>query len=178
MSTTPETSAVQRPGLKQAVTGLVPPQVAEAHIRTRWRAVSGISAGASALAARLIRTVFLAPAGWMLLAPLFLLKIAPFVACRYTLTNRRLMIQRGLKPKPTHEVALADIDDVRLVESSYSAFYRAGTLEVISGGQVKLTLTAVPEPEAFRQSILNAVMAWVPGKAGKTLPMIPASAAK
>jgi uncharacterized membrane protein YdbT with pleckstrin-like domain len=177
MSTsTPDPAAAQRPGLNQAVTGLVPPQVAEAHIRTAWPAVTDVSPGLAGLGAKLIRTKVLAPLAWLLLAPLYFKKIMPFVAKRYTLTNRRLMIQRGLKPKPRHEIALADIDDVNLVESSFSPFFRAADLEVISGGQVKLKLTGVPEPEAVRRSILNAVMAWVPGKAAKSLPMIPASA--
>jgi hypothetical protein len=177
MSATPEASAVHRPGLKQAVTGVVPPQTAEATIRTAWPAVTDASAPLAGLGATLTRTRILAPLAWFLMAPLYFKKVLPFLAKRYTLTNRRVMVQRGLKPKPRQEVALADIDEVRLVESTYSAFYRAADLEVISGGQVKLKLTGVQEPEAFRQSILNAVMAWVPGKA-KALPMIPASEAK
>jgi uncharacterized membrane protein YdbT with pleckstrin-like domain len=177
MSTsTPEPSAVHRPGLHQAINGLVPPQTAESQIRVAWPAVTDVSPAIAALGATLIRTRFLAPLAWLMLAPLYFKKILPFLAKRYTLTNRRLIIQRGLKAKPTHEIALADIDDVTLVESSFSSFYRAADLEVISGGQVKLKLTGVPEAEAFRRSVLNAVMAWVPGKAAKGLPMIPASA--
>lgn len=177
-TTTPVPSAVQRPGLNQAVSGLVPPLVAEANIRTAWPAVTDASPALAALGATLIRTKLLAPLAWLLLAPLYFKKILPFLAKRYTLTNRRLMIQRGLKPKPKQEIALADIDDVNLVESSYSSFYKAADLEVISGGQVKLKLTGVQEPECFRRSVLNAVMAWVPGKAAKFLVMIPASATK
>jgi uncharacterized membrane protein YdbT with pleckstrin-like domain len=177
MSTsTPEPSTVQRPGLNQAITVLVPPQTAEAQIRIAWPAVTDASSGIAALGATLTRTRILAPLAWLMMAPLYFKKILPFLAKRYTLTNRRLIIQRGLKPKPTHEIALADIDDVHLVESSFSPFFKAADLEVISGGKVKLKLTGVQEPEAFRRSILNAVMAWVPGKAAKGLPMIPASA--
>jgi hypothetical protein len=63
------------------------------------------------------------------------------------------------------EVALEQIDDVRLVEGSGDQFYFSATLEVISGGQVKMILPGVPEPEGFRHAVLNAVKAWVPGKA-------------
>ena len=98
------------------------------------------------------------------MAPLYFKKILPFVAKRYTLTNRRLMIQRGLKPRPRQQVALADIDDVRLVDNSYNSFYRAGDLEVIGGGQVKLKLTGVPAPESFRRSILNALAPGCPAR--------------
>lgn len=177
MNETPAAAAVSRPGLIQAVTGVVPPQTAEARLRTIWPAVTAVSAAGAGLGATLIRTKLLAPLGWFLLAPLYFKKILPFLARRYALTNRRVVILSGLRGKPSGEVALADIDEVRLVESSYSTFYRAATLELVSAGQVKLSLPGVPEPEAIRQSILNAVMAWVPGKS-KALPMIPASAVK
>lgn len=170
-------AAVERPGLKQAVAGVVAPQTAEARIRTNWPAVTDASPGLANLGAKLIRTRFLAPVGWFLMAPLYFKKILPFLAKRYALTNRRLMILRGLKPQASHEVKLEDIDDVRLVESSYHPFFKAATLEVLSGDKVAMTLTGVSEAEAFRQSIMNAVMAWVPGKA-KKLPLVPASATK
>ena len=54
--------------------------------------------------------------------------------------------------------------------------YLSGTLEVLSKGQVALTLPGVPEPEGFRHAVVNAVKAWVPGKA--TGPFQPASAVK
>ncbi len=102
----------------------------------------------------------------MLLAPLFPLKFLPFVCKRYTLTNRRLMVRRGLaRPRPIQEIALSDIDDVRLDTAGSNAFYRSGTLEILSQGKVVLRLAGVPQPEAFRHTILNAVRAWAPGKA-------------
>jgi hypothetical protein len=158
---------------RQAVAGVMPPQLGEAMIREAFPSVA--QSGLSVLASKLQRTVILAPLGWLLLLPLFLKKIAPFLCTRYTLTNRRLMIRRGLKPKPVREIALADIDDVRLVPDSSNAFYRCGTLEVLAKGQVALTLPAVPEAEGFRHAIINAYKAWVPGKADNAH-FIPASA--
>jgi hypothetical protein len=162
--------------VRQAVTGVMPPELAEAKIREAFPTLNGRAPGVAKMAQRLIRTVFLAPLGWLLLAPLFPLKFSPLFCRRYTLTNRRLMIQRGLKPKPVDEVPLKDIDDVRLVEGSHDTFMHSGDLEVLSGGQVKLRLAGVPEPEGFRQSVINAVKAWVPSKA--TGPFQPASAVK
>ena len=176
-TTTPDADKARRPGLSQPVTGVVPPQIAEANIRTTWPTVVDAGPGLANAGRALIRTIFLAPLGWLLLAPLYFKKILPFLAKRYTLTNRRLAVMRGIKPKPKQEVALADIDDVRIAEGSYNAFFKSATLEVISGGQVKLTLTGVRDPESFRQSVLNATIAWVPGK-NKLLPMIPASEKK
>lgn len=158
---------------RQAVAGLMPPELGEAMIREVWPSVAA-SGGLATLAQKLMKSIVLAPLGWLLLAPLFGKKLMPFVCKRYTLTNRRLMIRRGLKPAPVHEVALADIDDVRLVSDSYDPFYRAGTLEVVAKGQVVLTLPGVPEPEGFRHAVVNAYKAWVPGKAKG--PFLPASA--
>jgi hypothetical protein len=146
-------------GRKMAVTGVVPPQRAEARIRETWPGVNDVPAVAG-LAHALMRTIVLAPLAWLMLAPLYFKKILPFIAKRYTLTNRRVMIRRGLKPVPSHEVALADIDDVRIEEGSLNPFYRSATLEVISKGQVALRLPAVKDPESFRRAILNARAAW------------------
>jgi hypothetical protein len=160
---------------RQAVAGLMPPQLSEAMIREVWPSIMDASAGIASLSGKLIRSVFLAPFGWMLNGLLFGKKLAPIVCKRYTLTNRRLMVRRGWKPAPIHEVALQDIDEVRLVPDSYDAFYRSGDLQVFSGGKEVLKLTGVPDPESFRHAILNAVKAW--GGPDKLKgPFIPASA--
>src|SRR3954454_18933156 len=113
---------------RQAVAGLMPPQLAETMIREVWPTVMEVSVGVAALSGKLMRSGFLAPLGWMLNSLLFGKKLAPVICKRYTLTNRRLMVRRGWKPAPVHEVALQDIDDVRLVADSYDAFYRSGDL--------------------------------------------------
>jgi hypothetical protein len=149
----------------QAITGLMPPQLGETRVREEWRTVLGINAGLATLARRLQQTILLLPVGWLILLGLFVLKLAPFIGCtRYTLTNRRLMIRRGWKPAIVQEVALADIDDVRLDPDGVDPFYVAGTLAVISKGQAVMTLLGCPEPEGFRQAVMNAVTAWVPGR--------------
>ncbi len=158
-------------GRKLAVTGLTPPQRGEALIRETWPGVEDVP-GAAGLAHGLMRTIVLAPVGWLILAPCYFKKILPFVAKRYTLTNKRVMIRRGLKPTPSHEVALPDIDDVRIADGSVSPFYRTATLEVMSKGQVALTLRAVKDPETFRRAILNATAAW--GKAAAAARSAPA----
>jgi hypothetical protein len=176
-------------GRQQAITGVVPPQTAEAMIREVWPsvaahpAVAGLGKTLTEVAGKLARTVVLlplailvAPLGWLVMGPFYFLKVAPGFARRYTLTNRRLMIRRGLKAQPSHEVALADIDDVRIVKDANSDFFMTGTLEIVSKGQVVLTLPGVKSPEAFRHAIINACKAWVPGKANA--PIIPASATK
>jgi hypothetical protein len=168
-------SALVGAGLRQAVTGVVPPQTGEARIRESMPTVVGIQAGMAGLGKRLIRLIVTAPLGWLVLAPLFAVRIAPFLCKRYTLTNRRIMIQRGLRPAPVAEIALADVDGVRIVPDSVDEFFRSGDLEVISRGEVKMRLAGVSEPESFQRSILSAASAWAGKPAG---PFLPASAAK
>lgn len=170
-----ETSTPSPPRPRQAITGVMPPLLGEARIREEWPTVLGINPALASLARRLMQSLILAPLGFLLLLPLFLLKLGPFCR-RYTLTNRRLMIQRGWKPRliAGQEVALADIDEVRFDPASVDPFFISGTLEILSKGQVVLTLPGVPEPEGFRQTIVNAYKAWVPSKA--TGPFLAASA--
>jgi hypothetical protein len=160
---------------QQPVTGVVPPQVAEAKIREAWPSVSR-APGVANLGRLLTRTILLAPLGWLVMSLLYFSKVIPGFARRYTLTNRRLMIRHGVIGKVAGEIALADIDEVRIQTDANSDFFRAATLEILSGGQVRLTLPGTPEPESFRIAILNACNAWVPGRTSKTVPFVPASA--
>ena len=160
---------------QQPVTGVVPPQVAEAKIRETWPSVSR-APGVANLGRLLTRTILLAPLGWLVMSLLYFSKVAPVFARRYTLTNRRLMVRHGWSGKVAGEIPLADIDEVRIQTDANSDFFRAATLEILSGGQVRLTLPGTPEAEAFRIAILNACNAWVPGRTSKTVPFVPASA--
>ncbi|HYT95384.1 MAG TPA: PH domain-containing protein [Gemmataceae bacterium] len=148
---------------KQAITGVVPPELGEARIREAWPSVAR-SPGMASLGRVLTRTIVLAPLAWLVMFFGYFGKVLPFLACRYTLTNRRLMIRRGLKGKPGQQVLLADIDEVRVKTDANSDFFRAADLDIISKGQVVLTLRGVPEPDGFRHAILNACNAWVPNR--------------
>src|SRR5712692_1492104 len=151
-------------GRKQAVTSLVPPEFGETTIRVVWPSVA-TSPRVAGLGRWMMRTIILAPLAWLMLAPFYFKKILPGLACRYTLTNRRLMIQRGWRRNPSREITLAEIDDVRLRPDSYDRFYRTADLEIVSQGQVALTLPAVTNAESFRHAIVNDYKARVPGKA-------------
>lgn len=152
----------------QAVTGITPPQVGEANIRTVWPSVAA-HPGPAGLARACYRTMILAPIGWFVLAPFYFMKLLAVLpglhglATRYRLTNRRLMICKGMKPVPDKEVPLDRIKDVKLITDANSEFFLAGTLEVIDvNGQTVLSLAGVPEPESVRHAILQAAAAWGP----------------
>jgi len=160
----------------QAITGVTPPEIAEARIRETWPSVASASSIA-ALGKMLTRTIILAPLAWLLMSLVYFGKVLPFSMTRYTLTNRRLMIRKGWKGTPRHEIPLAQIDEVRLITDGNSDFFRAANLEIVSQGRVAFTLAGVPDPESFRHAVINACNAWVPGKT-KSIPFLAASAAK
>ncbi len=157
-----------------AVTGVVPPERGEVRIRESWPSVAG-SPAIAGVGKALTRTIILAPLAWMIMALVYFKKLLPIFARRYTLTNRRLMIRKGWKGTPSQEVALADIEDVRVVTDVNSDFFRAGTLEVVGQGGQVMRMPGMPEPESFRVAVLNACTAMVPGKS-KMLPFLAASA--
>jgi hypothetical protein len=160
----------------QSITGLTPPQLSEARVREIWPSVAAAPAVAG-LGRALTNTIILAPLGWLIMSVVYFGKLMPMFMRRYSLTNRRLRIRHGWAGSSGPEILLKDIDDVRLITDSNSEFFRAADLQIIKGGNVALTLAGVPDPESFRQMILNTRNAWVPGKA-QTLPFIPASATK
>jgi hypothetical protein len=152
----------------QAITGVVAPQTQEAMIREVWASVTA-SSGPATIARKLMNTGFLAPLGWLLLLPLFAKRFLGFLpglsglTTKYTLTNRRLMIRKGMKAHAQHEVPLQDIHEVRLVQDDNSEFYLTGTLEILrKDGSTALKLPGLPEPESFRHSIIQARDAWGP----------------
>jgi hypothetical protein len=153
---------------QQAITGVESPRHGEALIREVWATIA-TNVPATTLARKLISTVILAPIGWLLIAPVFAMRFLgflpglSFLTVKYTLTNRRLMVRKGMKPKPVKEIPLNEIGEVRVVSDANSDFYVTGKLEILhSDGSVGLTLPGVPEPESFRQTILQARDAWGP----------------
>jgi hypothetical protein len=152
----------------QAVTGVTPPQVGEAIIRDVWPSVAA-HRGPAGLARACYKTIFLAPIGWLVLAPFYFMKLLAVVpglsglATRYRLTNRRLMVCKGMRPVPDKQVPLERIKDVKLVKDANSDFFVAGTLDVIDDtGRTVLSLPGVMEPESVRHAILQAAAAWGP----------------
>jgi len=152
---------------QEIIAGVVPPQQ-EAMIREVWATAAAYPAAATA-ARKMISSIVLAPLGWLALAPLFAMRLLgflpglSFLTVRYTLTNRRLMVRRGMKPKPEQEIPLDQIGDVRTISDANSAFYVTANLEVLrKDGAVVFTMKGVPEPESFRQAVIQARDAWGP----------------
>jgi hypothetical protein len=148
----------------------------ETRIREIWPTVARIPIVAG-LGKMLINSIVLAPLGWLVMAGVYFGKVMPIVGVRYRLTDKRIAILHGWGKSVRAEVQLADIDDVQIDPATVDSFFRSADLKIIRAGNVAMTLSAVPDPEAFRHAILDARNAWVPGKV-KTLPFISAAAVK
>jgi hypothetical protein len=146
----------------------------ETRIREVWPSVAR-SPAIAGLGKMLTKTIILAPLGWLVMSLTYFGKVLIFTAVRYKLTDKRIMILRGWRASVSQAVALADIDDVQLDPATVDHFFRSADLKIISGGNVAMTLSAVPDAEAFRHAILDSRNAWAPGKA-KMLPFISAAA--
>ena len=147
--------------------------MSETRIREIWPTVVRIPVVAK-LGKALTMTIILAPLGWLLMSAVYFGKILPFVGVRYKLTDKRVMVLRGWGKSVSKEIALAEIDDVQLDVASIDHFFRSADLKIMHAGNVAMTLTAVPDAEAFRHAILDARNAWAPGMV-KTLPFISAT---
>ena len=174
---------------KQAVTGLIPPQVTEATIAIRWPSVAAYMGGKPAdlgqaiqeAAKRLLQGVMALPqlwlvclllilltpiaaliavAAWILLAPFYFVKLMPFLMRRYVLTNKRVMVQEGWALTPGLQVNLSDIKEVRVAPGSERPFYLSADLEFLFGESGSMTLRGVPEYMTFKSAIENAYLAW------------------
>ncbi|MER3415065.1 MAG: hypothetical protein C4297_02485 [Gemmataceae bacterium] len=157
----------------------------------RFRAVAGLGARLQQLATALVRWIIrvserlptllailvggillgclfpvaclLAFAAWLLLAPFYFSKIAPFTMTRYVVTNRRVMIQRGWSLVPVAEIPLERIASVRVVPGSGDPFYLAADIEIYAQDAPEtpaLVLQGVKEYEQFRVIIENTYLAW------------------
>ena len=121
----------------QPIAGVVPAKIKEATVMTVWPSVAKFGLG------RWLGTLF--AIGWpavyifrlgnliaLLSIPialvLFFLRIAPVVGTRYRLTNRRIIVERGLTGVEDKAVDLDRFDSINIDVQPGQAWYDAGDL--------------------------------------------------
>jgi len=151
------------------ITGVVPPSVAEATVMTVWPSVASTSVGRSLGRLYRVREGFgpvsvgrlallaTIPLGLML----YLSMRIPWAIRRYRLTNRRVMIERGINPQVEQYVDLDRFDAIDLVVSPGQEWYAAGDLVFRRGPIETLRLSGVSRPESFRQTCLKTRQAYI-----------------
>ena len=83
------------------------------------------------------------------------------IRMRYVLTNRRVIVQRGLMPRDERSVKLDNFDTIRVVVQPGQAWFKAGDLVFANGNREVFRLPGVSRPESFRMACLKAHLAYV-----------------
>jgi len=144
---------------KEAVAGVWPLQLGEAHITMTFPSISATAIG------RLLGSIYGLPYPIGFLIHLLTLPLPVLVAVgmyvatgfrRYQLTSQRVRIRRGIGAREVQQVPLAELDSVRLQQRPGQNYYRAADLELVAGDKVLVTLPGVPNHEAFQHNILEA----------------------
>jgi hypothetical protein len=156
--------------MDQAISGVSPASVKETTIMTVWpsNAMFGLGRWLGMLYAQRFPDIYFLRIGnlWALLSipialVLFFMRVAPFIGQRYTLTNRRVVVYKGLLIEEERSVALDRFDRVEIDVLPGQAWYDAGDLIFRLGNTETFRLAGVSRPEAFRSQIVKAHMAYV-----------------
>ncbi len=92
---------------------------------------------------------------------LFFLRILPGVGTRYRLTNRRILVERGIAGKLDKAVDLDRFDSIEVDVQPGQAWYDAGDLVFKLGNVETFRLEGVSRPDAFRATCLKAHQSYV-----------------
>jgi hypothetical protein len=172
--------------LPPPIAGVTPPSVKESVVMTVWPSLAALGIGrflgrlykidwgfgvltvghliallTAPLAAALVIGRFavavkkeLPLIGWMF-------AIIPLDCFRYVLTNRRVVIQRGINPVDEVWIELDRFDTIDIEVQPGQEWYHAGNLIFRRGPIETIRLVGVARPEAFRQTCLKARAAYV-----------------
>jgi hypothetical protein len=156
--------------MKQPIPGVAPHELGEVTVMTVWPSVAAYPPG------RWLGQLFAIRAGWYIFTlgnlfalmsipvalVLFFWRLAPFVGARYRLTNRRIVVERGLRPnKVERYVDLDRFDSIDVVVQPGQAWYDAGDLVFHLGNVETFRLAGVSRPQSFRHTCLKSRMAHV-----------------
>ena len=149
---------------------LTPPDLPEAISMTVWPSIAATRAGrfvGRLAAVRLGLGRFFTLGKLLAVATIpvalaaFLWKLLPFVCRRYRLTNRRVVVQKGLAPVEERSIGLEQFDSIDVRFLPGQEWLRAGEVVFRSGQREVFRLSGVPHPEPFRRACLEARTALV-----------------
>ena len=156
--------------MHQPIAGVTPSELAEVTCKVVWPTIGATRAGrlVGRLAAVRIGCAQLFTVGTLLAAATIPLSVAvfgwqlmPYVCRRYTLTNRRIIIRKGLMAVDGRWISLDEFDAIAIEILPGQQWLHAGDLVFRHGDREVLRLAGVPRPEAFRQVCLTARSALV-----------------
>src|SRR5262245_54864117 len=162
------TATAPRPS--EPIPGVAPAEVKEVTVMTVWPSVAKFGMGRALGSLYAVRwpDVYIFRLGnllALLFIPislvLFFLRIAPGIGTRYRLTNRRIIVERGLTGVEDKAVDLDRFDSIGIDVLPGQAWYHAGDLVFRLGNVETFRLEGVSRPAAFRETCLKSHMAHV-----------------
>jgi hypothetical protein len=156
--------------MKQAIAGVTVPTEKEVTVMTVWPSVAAMSLGGLPLGLLLGR-LYAIKAGFSIFTlgnliclasiplaiVLYFKRIGPFVGLRYRVTNRRIVVERGITGQAVAKsIGLDHFDAIDVVVQSGQEWYHAGDLVFRQGAIEKFRLDGVSRPQAFRHVCLKA----------------------
>jgi len=153
---------------EQPIAGVVPAEIKEATVMTVWPSVAKFGLGKALGSLYAIRwpDVYIFRLGnliALLSIPaalvLFFMRIAPGIGTRYRLTNRRIIVERGISGIEDKAVDLDRFDTIEIDVQPGQAWYDAGDLVFKLGNVETFRLEGVSRPAAFRATCLKSHMA-------------------
>jgi hypothetical protein len=150
--------------MKSPFPGFVPAELDELDAMTVWPTIGAYPLGR--LVGRLsanqigIGGFFTLGKVWALVTipislAVFCWQLMPYICRRYTLTNRRVIIRRGLQPLDVKWIDLDGFDDIEIEILPGQEWLHAGELIFKRGETEVLRLSGVSRPEVFRQVCVN-----------------------
>lgn len=160
--------------MTSAIAGVAPVDGIETTVMTVWPSVAGmrllgipvgkilgqflnIKAGFYIFTVGNLVALFSIPIG----LALYMKRVGPFVATRYRVTNKRIVVDRGLSAKEEKAIELDRFDAIDVEVSSGDEWYKAGDLVFRNGEVERFRLEGVSRPEAFREVCWKSHRAYV-----------------
>ena len=151
--------------MKSPFSGIVPSELGEVPSVTVWPTIGALPAGR--LVGRLAETrlgrdewsavgKILAVATIPISLSVFCWQLMPYVCRRYTLTNRRIIVRRGLLPADEHWIGLDEFDAVDVEVLPGQEWLHAGDVVFKRAGSEVLRLAGISRPDVFRHMCLTA----------------------
>jgi hypothetical protein len=156
--------------MKQPIAGVAPAESREAAVMTVWPSIAAFSSGRFLGRLYSIRwpDVYIFRLGSLLALLsipyallLYFWRILPRVGRRYTLTNRRVVIQTAITAVDLTAIELDAFESIEIDVVPGQAWFDVGDLSFRRDDREVFRLAGVSWPEPFRQSCLKSHLAYV-----------------
>lgn len=157
-----------------AIAGVAPVESAETTVMTIWPSVSGmrlLGIPVGKLIGRLLNIkvgFYIFTVGnlmALLVIPVALLlyfkRVGPFVATRYRVTNRRIIVERGITSREEKAIEFDRFDGIELDIDPGDEWFKSGDLVFRQGEVERFRLEGVSRPESFKQVCWKSRQAFV-----------------